>query len=88
MQVIIKSQFEKQFFKFNDPHLSAKVYNIVLAVEKAIRLTDIKNLKKLKGHKTVYRIRCGSYRIGIVFETEIVYFAAIGLRDKFYTTFP
>ncbi len=88
MQVVIKSQFEKQLLKLNNQQLSSKIFDLITEISDLRSLSDIANLKKLKGYKTVYRIRVGDYRIGVVFENEILNFAAIGMRKDFYTKFP
>jgi len=51
-------------------------------------LNDFANLKKLTGYKNSYRIRLGSYRIGIVIEDKTVIFAAFDHRADIYKYFP
>jgi mRNA interferase RelE/StbE len=51
-------------------------------------LSEIQNVKKIKGHKTAYRYRKGKYRIGFYFEDNQVIFAAFAPRDKIYKKFP
>jgi mRNA-degrading endonuclease RelE of RelBE toxin-antitoxin system len=48
----------------------------------------IKNLKKLTGYDTYYRIRIGDYRLGIKVDGETVYFVVIEHRKDIYKGFP
>ena len=51
-------------------------------------ITEIRNLKKIKGHKDAYRIRLGDYRIGIFIKNEIITFARVLHRKEVYRYFP
>lgn len=51
-------------------------------------IDDISNLKKLKGEENFYRIRVGDYRIGIIFEKEVVTFERVLHRKDIYRYFP
>jgi len=54
----------------------------------ASSLQDIPKIKKLAGFKTAFRIRTGSYRIGILYENNIIYFVAFAHRKDIYKQFP
>jgi mRNA interferase RelE/StbE len=51
-------------------------------------LDSIKNLKKLKGEANAYRIRLGDYRIGFVYDGEILTFYRVLHRKDIYRYFP
>jgi mRNA interferase RelE/StbE len=55
---------------------------------KKLILSEIKNVKKLKGFSNAYRIRIGDYRIGVTFENNIVKFARVAHRKEIYKIFP
>jgi len=74
--------------KVADGPLKAKVAHVVSQVIQADSLSQIKNLKKLKGFRTAYRIKIGDFRIGLVFEDNTVFFAAIANRKDIYKRFP
>jgi mRNA interferase RelE/StbE len=57
-----------------------KIEPAILDVEKAASLSQIKNLKKLKGETKYFRIRIGDYRIGLYVENEIVEFTTVDHR--------
>lgn len=51
-------------------------------------LDEIPNIKKLKGHKSAYRIRIGDYRLGFFFENTTIIFARFVHRKDIYKIFP
>jgi mRNA interferase RelE/StbE len=57
-------------------------------IEKAQKLPDIANLKKLKGGRIYYRIRVGEYRIGLTIENNTVAFVRCLNRKEIYRYFP
>jgi mRNA interferase RelE/StbE len=67
MNLAFTKKFLKQVSKLNNPVLAKEVVLIIDEAEKAQTLSEIKNLKKLKGYNNYYRIRTGDYRIGILF---------------------
>jgi mRNA interferase RelE/StbE len=51
-------------------------------------ITEIQNIKKIKGHNHFYRVRFGQYRIGIEErKNEIVFYRALHRKD-IYRNFP
>jgi mRNA interferase RelE/StbE len=59
-------------------------------VESADNLSQIPNLKKLKGqkNKVYYRSRMGNYRVGLVIKQDIVVFVRFLNRKEIYRYFP
>ncbi|MDJ0900700.1 MAG: type II toxin-antitoxin system RelE/ParE family toxin [Xenococcus sp. MO_188.B8] len=51
-------------------------------------ITEIRNLKKIKGHKDAYRIRLGDYRIGIFIKEDTITFSRVLHRKEVYRYFP
>lgn len=88
----MKTEFLKQFYKDLDKitwqSSFVDITSIIKNVETAVSLRDIKNLKKLKGYKNVFRIKVGDYRIGIFVENNIVEFARVVHRKDIYRVFP
>ncbi len=89
----MKCNFRKSFLKDLKAHkhdcdFLTQVKGIVLEIEKAASISEIKNLKKLKGEKTYYRIRSGRYRVGIKIDNNIVAFVRALPRKDIYRYFP
>jgi mRNA interferase RelE/StbE len=88
VNVSFLSKFQKDISKIDSSELKRKLTEVIKDVENAAELTEIKDLKKLRGHSTAFRIRIGDYRIGIFFENEIVEFARFVHRKDIYKVFP
>ena len=88
MRLAFTNKFRKQVLKLKDKRLAKEIQTTIELTEAATSLSEIKNLKKLKGYKTYYRIRTGDYRIGIYFNKDSFEFAAIDHRKDIYKYFP
>ena len=56
--------------------------------KQAEKQNSIRDLKKLKGYRNAYRIKIGSYRIGLVIENDILIFTRFLHRKDIYNYFP
>jgi mRNA interferase RelE/StbE len=88
MQVEITKKFGKQVAKCQDLKIRNKLFLIINELSDAPDLTRIKNIKKLKGHHSMYRIRLQDYRIGIMLQGKKVILAAFDHRSDIYKYFP
>ena len=88
----MKTAFTNKFLqqissgRFRDIH--KKIEKVIIDVEKAGSLSQIKNLKKLKGQTKYFRIRSGDYRIGLYIENQVIEFTTIDHRKGIYKHFP
>jgi mRNA interferase RelE/StbE len=88
MQVEISRKFGKQVEKCKDFKMRNKLFLVIKEISEASDLNSIKNLKKLKGHHSMYRIRLQDYRIGLVLQGNKVILAAFDHRSEMYKYFP
>ncbi len=88
MKVEFLSKFNKDLNNINIGYVKTSVLKAILIAESAKRLSDIPNIKKLKGHSSAYRIKVGNYRIGIFAEGNTVEFARLVHRKDIYKVFP
>jgi len=88
MKTVFLKHFEKDLDKLKSSEIQNNVFETILNVENALKLSDIKNIKKLKGYKRSYRIRVGDYRVGVFIENDLVEFAAVSHRKDIYKQFP
>ena len=75
MKVKFLSGFNKDLRKTRDKELAKIIIECIRIFEEANELSEISNIKKIKGHSTAYRFRKGKYRIGFYYENETVVFA-------------
>ena len=64
MIVEFDKSFDKSLDKIKDVSLSPKIEKIIFNIENAKGISEIKNVRKLVGFKSYYRIRVGDYRLG------------------------
>lgn len=89
MNVAFKKSFLKDLKKLRDKQLKNSIAKAIEEVEAAKELTQVKNLKKMEGYSSFYRIRIGDYRIGLQIESDnLVYFVAFDHRKDIYRHFP
>lgn len=88
MKTEFKASFLKCIHKIADNNLKAKINECIQNVELSDNIKQINDLKKLKGHKSFYRIKLGDYRIGVKIDSEVVVFVTVAHRKDIYNLFP
>ncbi len=88
MIVKIDKSLEKDISKINDKVILKKTHSTIIAIQKSSKLSEIKNLKKLKGSKNFYRIRIGDFRLGIVYQNKTIEIIRLLHRKDIYRYFP
>ena len=88
MKVIFRDSFGKDLDRLKDKPLKEKIALVIEEIEKATSLSEVRNVKKLKGHKFYFRIRIGDYRLGIYMEKETVELVRFLNRKDLYKYFP
>ncbi len=61
--------------------------DIIEELHRINRLEEIKNLNKLKGFKTAYRIRLRDFRIGFIYENEEIILSRVMNRKEVIVSF-
>ena len=90
MKTEFKDSFLKDIRSIKDKKLLSRLEQFILAVESVDNLSQIPNLKKLKGqkNKVYYRSRIGNYRVGLIIYQDIVVFIRFLDRKEIYRYFP
>ena len=88
MKIKFESKFSKDLRKIKDQKLLSQIKIVINECKLAHTLDDIKNLKKLKGYQTFYRIKIGDYRIGIAIINDELIFIRFLHRKEIYRFFP
>lgn len=88
MKIVFLGQFLRDLDKIKQQGIRDRLAQIIQEVESADSPLEIRNLKKLKGHSIAYRIKVGSYRIGVFIENDIIEFARFIHRKDIYKKFP
>jgi len=88
MEIKIDKSFLKDTRRIKDKSILQRIANTVANVQRAKNLEDIKNLKKIQGTQSMYRIRIGDYRLGIIVSESTVEFIRCLHRKDIYKYFP
>lgn len=88
MKTEFRQKFAKDIASIKDKTIRRQIKEIILALEKASSLSEVRNLKKLKGASSAYRIKIGDYRMGFFLENDTVEFTRFLHRKDIYKYFP
>lgn len=88
MNVQFEAKFAKDLKQVSDGRLLKAVKELVLACKEVESLTEISQVKKLKGYDTFYRVRIGDYRIGLKLAEDGLIFVRCLHRKEIYRYFP
>jgi mRNA interferase RelE/StbE len=88
MNLEFSERFYKDLNSLKDKKLKIKLADIIDECKDAKNLQGIRNLKKLEGFESYYRIRIGDYRLGIEFSGQVIKFLRIANRKDIYKIFP
>jgi mRNA interferase RelE/StbE len=88
MNVRFEAKFAKDLKQISDGRLLKAVKELVLACKEVESLTEISQVKKLKGYDTFYRVRIGDYRIGLKLAEDGLIFVRCLHRKEIYRYFP
>lgn len=88
MKVRFKASFVSDLRAVKDRGLHERVKALIASAESAESLSEIANLKKLRGGGAYYRVRIGDYRVGLAIEEHTVVFVRVLHRREVYRFFP
>jgi len=83
-----KASFSKDLQGIRERAVLRRIRETVEQFERAENLSEIANLKKLKGGENYYRARVGDYRIRIIVESDEITFVRCLHRRDIYRYFP
>ncbi len=88
MQVEFLAKFNRDLDRIHLKSVKNSIAEVIDLVKKSSSISQITNIKKLKGFRSTYRIRIGEYRIGIFVDGNQVEFARVLHRKEIYRYFP
>ena len=88
MIVKFLNSFSRDLNQIQNLRIKSLIIKMISTIEISNHLNEISGKKKLKGHKSAYRIRIGDYRIGLFYEKNHVELARIVHRKDIYNLFP
>jgi len=88
VKVAFRASFQRDLENVSDKSFLERVRQTIEEVEQANDLTQVRNLKKLRGSGNYYRIRLGDYRFGLLLEADALVFVRFLHRKDVYRYFP
>jgi mRNA interferase RelE/StbE len=88
MDIEFTKKFRDDIKHIKDQALLERISSEISGIQAATNLTEIPNIKKLRGFRNFYRIRLGEYRIGLCFNDGIMIFSRFLHRKDIYKYFP
>ena len=88
MKTAFKTSFVRDLKKIKNQQILSLVNNSIDAAEKCQSTFDIPNIKQIKGARNHFRIRIGTYRIGLALVGDKLYFVRCLPRKDIYKLFP
>ena len=88
MKIAFKESFLKDVKALKNNTLRKRVRAAIEQIEHAAQLSDIRNLKKLRGEDTFYGIRVGDYRLGVTLQKDTIIFIRCLHRRDIYRYIP
>ena len=88
MNIEARKSFEKDVLKIDDNKIANSLTKVLDKLENCKSLSDISHLKKMAGKGNYFRIRVGSYRLGLKLENETIILLRFMSRKDIYKYFP
>ncbi len=88
MKARFKSSFAKDLRSIGERAVLKRIREAIEQLDRAKNLSEVANLKKLKGGENYYRARVGEYRIGMIIEGDEIMFVRCLRRKDIYRYFP
>lgn len=87
MQTSYRRSFERDLKRIKDRELQERITQAIASVASANDLSQVPAIRRMKRARH-YRIRVGSYRLGLVLVGDTVEFARVLHRRTIYKYFP
>jgi len=88
MRLVFRKEFIKGLSAIRDPELADDIEHTLEELASCTELEVLTGIKKLQGHRDLYRIRVGDYRIGMKHSGNTVTVVCIYHRSEVYNHFP
>jgi mRNA interferase RelE/StbE len=88
MIVKVDKSFVKDIKKIKDQRLRNQIANCIVQVQNAETPAQIVSLKKIIGESGYYRIKLGTFRLGLIVSGNTVIFIRALHRKEIYRYFP
>ncbi len=88
MRLFLRTNIFEGCKNIGDLSIKKKIETVLTSLGNAQNIGELSSVKKLKGHKSPYRIRVGDYRIGFFSGGETITLVRVLHRNIIYEYFP
>jgi mRNA-degrading endonuclease RelE of RelBE toxin-antitoxin system len=88
MEVVFLQSFENDLKKVQDKSLLKKLKDTIINLENSKSLSEVANIKKIKGSQSAFRLRIKDYRLGLFYENGTIELCRFVHRKDIYKLFP
>ena len=88
MKTVYKNSFVKDLKKVREKNIKNRVRSMIEDAEQDEKISELADLKKMRGGENYYRIKIGSYRVGVVIDSDTIIFVRFLHRKDIYRYFP
>ncbi len=88
MNVVYSTRFVKDIEDIRDKSLRLSIEEAIVELKNAAKLSDLPNVKKMKGAPNAFRVRVGDYRIGLFQTGNTLKLHRFLNRKDIYRSFP
>lgn len=88
MRLEFTEKFKIDVKEIDDLKIKERIITVIEECEIAQSLSEIRNLKKLKGYDKHFRIKVGNFRIGLSLQQGVLVFSRCLHRKDIYRYFP
>jgi mRNA-degrading endonuclease RelE of RelBE toxin-antitoxin system len=88
MEVVFLQSFENDLKKVQDKSLLKKLKDTIINLENSKSLSEVANIKKIKGSHSAFRLRIKDYRLGLFYENGVIELCRFVHRKDIYKLFP
>lgn len=88
MIINIKKSFQKDTRDILDRKILIEIGNLIEEIKNCENISQLKDIKKMKGYDNYFRIKLGDYRLGFKYEDNTIIILRILHRKDIYRFFP
>jgi mRNA interferase RelE/StbE len=88
VEVEFRESFLKDVNRIKEKAVKKKIAVVITEAKSASSLSDLRQVKKMEGSDTYYRVRIGDYRIGFRLQGVTLIFLRCLHRKDIYRYFP
>jgi mRNA interferase RelE/StbE len=88
MELEFRDSFLKDVTRIKDKAIKKKIAATITEAKSVAALSDLRQVKKMEGSDTYYRVRIGDYRIGFKLQGKTLVFLRCLHRKDIYRYFP